>query len=86
MWPLEKTAGVINMDGVGGIDVDNLGGNTNYVYVLHPDSTAKHLYEKTKQLNQRSGINLEILYPKNATQFNSDHQSFQYLLVPSIYY
>jgi len=86
LWPLEKTAGVINMDGVGGIDVANLGANANYVYVLHPDSTANHLYEKTKQLNQSSGINLEILYPKNAAQFNSDHNSFQHLLVPSIYF
>lgn len=86
LWPLEKTAAVINMDGVGGIDVANLGGNSNYVYVLHPDSTARHLYEKTIQLNKNIGINLELLYPKNAAQFNSDHNSFQYLLVPSIYF
>ncbi len=86
LWPLEKTTAVINLDGVGGIDVNNLAQNTNYVYVLHPDSTSRHLFEKTEKLNQDMGIKLEILYPKNASSFNSDNNSFQFQLVPSIYF
>jgi len=86
LWPLEKTAAIINMDGVAGFDIANLPGNKNYVYILHIDSTSAHLFEKAKQLNSSGSIDLDILYPKNAASFNSDHQPFDAELVPTIYF
>jgi hypothetical protein len=86
LWPLDHTSAVINLDGVGGTDVTNLGNNHNYIYILHADSTSSHLYNKTKELNKLSGINLEIMYPKNAAQFASDNRPFIYELVPNIFF
>lgn len=86
LWPLEKTTAVINMDGVAGFDTANLRGNKNYVYILSADSTSGHLLEKAKQLNTSEGINIDILYPKNAASFGSDHQPFEAELIPSIYF
>ncbi|MBL7959955.1 M28 family peptidase [bacterium] len=86
IWPLEETAAVINMDGVGGFDQANLPGNTNYVYLLHADSTSAHLFEKVKQLNSSAGINLDLLYPKNAARFRSDNEPFEAHLIPAIYF
>jgi Zn-dependent M28 family amino/carboxypeptidase len=86
VWPLEKTVAVINMDGVAGFDTANLPGNKNYVYLLYADSTSDHLLEKAKQLNLSGGIGLDILYPKNAASFGSDHQPFEAELVPTIYF
>lgn len=84
--PLEKTAAIINMDGVAGFDTANLPGNKNYVYILHADSTSGHLFEKAKQLNASRDIDLTILYPKNAASFGSDHQPFEAELIPTIYF
>ncbi len=86
LWPLEKTAAIINMDGVAGFDTANLPSNKNYVYILHVDSTSGHLFENAKHLNSSNGIDLDILYPKNAASFGSDHQPFEAELVPTIYF
>ena len=85
-WSIDQTAAVINMDGVGGFDRANLPDNSNYVYVLHADSTSSYLYDRTKELNRTTGTNLDLLYPKNASRFNSDHIPFAQHLVPSIYF
>lgn len=85
-WPIDQTAAVINMDGVGGFDRANLPDNSNYVYVLHADSTSSYLYDRTKELNRSTGTNLDLLYPKNASRFNSDHIPFAQQLVPAIYF
>jgi len=86
IWPLDKTAAVINMDGVGGFDIENLPDNKNYIYILKIDSTSSHLYERAKKVNAANNINLDLLYPKNAARFGSDHQPFEAQLVPSIYF
>jgi Zn-dependent M28 family amino/carboxypeptidase len=86
LWPLDHTAAVINLDGIGGTDVNNLGDNHNYVYILRADSTSSHLYNRVKQLNKDTNIELEILYPKNAQQFTSDNRPFVYELIPAVYF
>jgi Peptidase family M28 len=86
LWPLEKTAAEINMDGVGGLDITRLNGNKNYVYLLKVDSTSNHLYEKVKLLNTKSGINLDIKYPANPGDFSSDNNAFEAQLIPSLYF
>ena len=86
LWPLEKTAAIINLDGIAGFDTANLPGNKNYVYILSIDSTSSHLLKRAKQLNSSTGINLDILYPKNAASFGSDHQPFEAQLIPAIYF
>lgn len=84
--PLGKIKAVINLDGVGGTDKPGADNASNYVYLLHNDSTSQPLAELTKHLNSSYEIELDILKPDNPQRYNSDHKPFEYELIPSIYF
>ncbi|WP_157494166.1 M28 family peptidase [Fulvivirga imtechensis] len=84
--PLEKIVAVVNLDGVGGSDKPGADNASNYVYLLHNDSTSQPLAELTKHLNSSYEIGLDILNPHNPERYNSDHKPFEYELIPFIYF
>jgi Tol biopolymer transport system component len=81
--PWEKTVADINMDGVGGLDAKHPTQSKNYIYVLGTDELSTELINTTKRLNQTTEVNLELTPNKG---FGSDHQNFEALLIPYIYY
>lgn len=84
--PLERLKAVINLDGVGGVDPSHPSKSTRYVYILQTDSTSKVLGDKARKINSSTGINLNVEEPLHPETFRSDHQPFQYMLIPSIYF
>lgn len=84
--PLHRISAVINLDGVAGTDKPGAGNGAGYVYLLYNDSTSRPLAELTHQINDRDKINLDILKPENPQRFNSDSRSFEYELLPSLYF
>ncbi len=84
--PLNRIVSTINLDGIGGSDPATGSDSLNYVYLLANDSTSAHLVSTVHSLNAVSPATLKILYPANAARFNSDNKSFEYQLVPSLYF
>jgi hypothetical protein len=84
--PLEKTAAIINMDGVAGTDKPQAPNALNYVYILVNDSTSGPLDKLAEKLNSESKINLEFPKPDHPERFVSDNKPFEYELIPSIYF
>ncbi|HYG04443.1 MAG TPA: M28 family peptidase [Chryseosolibacter sp.] len=83
---LEKTFATINMDGVGGTDKPDAANANSYVYLLHNDSTSSKLRYLAVRVNERMSEKLDLLVPANPQQFNSDSKSFEYQLVPTLYF
>jgi hypothetical protein len=81
--PWDRTVADVNMDGVGGFDAKHPTQSKNYIYILGTDELSNELIDATKRLNSTTGINLELTPNKG---FGSDHQNFEALLVPYIYY
>ena len=79
----DNTVADINMDGVGGIDAKHPTQSKNYIYVIGRDDLSKELIETTKQLNTRTGTNLDLTLGR---RFNSDQQNFESQLIPYIYF
>lgn len=83
---LEKTAAIINMDGVAGTDKPQAPNAYNYVYVLVNDSTSGPLDKLVEKLNSEAKIKLEFPKPDHPERFVSDNKPFEYELIPSIYF
>jgi Tol biopolymer transport system component len=81
--PWEKTVAAINMDGVGGIDLDHPAQSKNYIYILGTQELSSELMDVTTGLNRTLGTNLDLT-PNQG--FNSDHYNFQVQFIPYIYY
>jgi Zn-dependent M28 family amino/carboxypeptidase len=86
LFPLEQTAAIINLDGVGGTDRPQSTNANNYVYVLLNDSTSVGLQGVAERINKQAGINLDFPIPENPGRFRSDHESFERELIPSLYF
>jgi hypothetical protein len=83
---LDRIVANINLDGVGGTDKPRDANANNYVYILTVDSTSASLGILAKKINQESGINLQFPVPANPQRFTSDNKSFEYELIPAIYF
>lgn len=84
--PLNRIVSTINLDGIGGSDPASGPDSLNYVYLLANDSTSGDLVGSVHSLNAAFPSPLKILYPANAARFNSDNKSFEYQLIPSLYF
>ncbi len=82
--PLEKTAAVINMDGVGGIDPRHPSHSRDYIYIVGEGNLSQEMIETNRRVKDATNLKLELT--NGPSTFASDHLSFQAQLVPFIYY
>jgi hypothetical protein len=81
--PLEKTVANINMDGIGGFDLNHPTRSKNYIYIVGSKEVSQEMMETNERLNRTTGINLQLDYQP---YFASDQFNFQKLFIPFIYY
>ncbi len=85
LMPLKNTVAVINMDGIGGREVNAGSGSSSYIYVTGNYPDAKDLLAINSVKNTAASINLDIISGEGRPFF-SDHQSFESIHIPYLYY
>jgi hypothetical protein len=80
---LDNTVANINMDGVGGFDLQHPNKSRNYIYVVGEGELSKQLIELNRDVNTITGGKLELT---DHDYFPSDQFNFQIELIPFIYY
>lgn len=82
---LDNTVALINMDGIGGIDRNNLAKSTNYVYIEHQKGLSDELLAITTEMNDTLKQNTAIIDANNMG-FTSDDQPFRNEYIPFLYF
>lgn len=80
--PLAQTVAHINMDGVGGFDLNHPTKSKNYIYLVSSPIFSNSLVDINSEMNRRIGEGLDI----TPNAFPSDHISFANRMIPYLYY
>ena len=83
--PHARTVANINMDGVGGIDLGNPTGRSDYVYITGREGLSEELVELNRSINALAGSPLKLA-DGGPMGFSSDDRSFADQFVPFIYF